>query len=78
VCLKQSGISSSTVFLEGQIGSDPNIKYKKLTQVTQILLTVDCDTWKRVARSCSGSPCLNLQRKRKNWSIVDNLEAPKP
>ena len=27
------------------IGSDPNIKYTKLTQVPQILLTVDCDIW---------------------------------
>ena len=61
-----------TCALVGQIGSWPNIKYRKFALVRIVPLTVLGLTRNLTARSLIGKPCLNLTKNRKNWSIEDN------
>ena len=50
----------------------PIKKYKQLSHVNRILLTIVCDTLKRSNGSSSNMPVLSRVRTRKNWSTKCN------
>ena len=58
--LKYLGIVLSITYLLGQLFICPNLKIIKLAHATNILLTVDANTWNNWARWFSRNPCLGL------------------